>query len=95
MQSFSRYLPILPDNFEIAHVKGHQDDYKLEQDLITEENLNIEADKIVTTCVKLPINIHLLTAPFIVYIKGEYIHLSSHKVIREVSFKDSTKQFIK
>ena len=39
------------------------------------ERLNIEADKISTTCATIPLNIALPTAPFAMYIKGECIHL--------------------
>ena len=93
-ESYLAILSILPVNFDIAHIKGHQDDHKLRKDLANEEKLNIDADKIATTCAKLTLNIHLPTSPFAIYIKGEYIHLPLHKRIREVSFEDNAKQFI-
>lgn len=45
---------------------------------------------IVTTCAKILINTTLPTEPFTIYIKSKYIHLTPHKIIREVSFKDSS-----
>ena len=87
-------MSILPINFAIKHIKGRQDDFKLSKDLTIEEYLNIDADKIATTCVKLPLNIHFPSTPFVTNIKGEYIHLLSHKIIREFSFEDDAKHFI-
>ena len=69
-ENYLAILSILPVNFDIAHIKWHQDDHKLRTDLTTEENLKIDADKIATTCANSPLNIHLPTAPFAIYIKG-------------------------
>ena len=49
-ESYLAILSILPVNFDIAQIKGHQDDHKLRKDLANEEKLNIDADKIATTC---------------------------------------------
>ena len=84
---------LLP-NFVITHIKGHQDDTKPYQDLTIAEQLNVDADTIAISCATKPINIHLLSTPFVIFVKREYIHLPPHKRIREVSFKENTKQFL-
>ena len=68
-------LSTLSVNFAINHMKGHQDNFKLRKDLTIEEQLNINSDKIATTCAKIPLNIHLPSVPLAIYLKEEYIHL--------------------
>ena len=58
---------------------------KTRQDLIISEQLNVDADKIATTCATIPINIHLPFVTFAIYIKGEYIHLPPHKKIEKLA----------
>ena len=65
-------LSCLPVNFVINHLKGHQDELKPYNDLTIVDNLNVDADTIATTCATNPINLHLPSAPFVIYVKGEY-----------------------
>ena len=58
------------------------------------EKQNADADTIATFCASKPIHIHLPSAPFAIFVKGEYIHLLSHKRIRELNFEDEVKKFI-
>ena len=77
------------------HVKGHQDEQKSHQDLSIAEQLNVDTDTIATSCATKTLNTHPLSAPFAIYVKGDYIHLQLYKRIREVSFEDEAQQFIK
>ena len=83
-ESYLAIQSIMSSNYDITHIKEHQDDHKPKEDLITEEKLNMDTEKIVTTCAKLPLNIHLPTSPLAFYVKGNYIHLPSHKRMQEV-----------
>ena len=57
-EAYLAFLSILPVNFVINHIKEHQDDVKPSKDLTIAKQLNVDADEIVTTCAKIPINIH-------------------------------------
>ena len=93
-EAYLAIISCLLVNFVINHIKGHQDEIKPYNDLTIAEKLNIDADTIETTCATKPINIHLPSTPFAIYVKGDYIHLPPHKRIREVSFEDEAQQFI-
>ena len=93
-EAYLASLFIFPVNFAINHIKGYQYDITPCKDLTIVEQLNVDAVKIATTCAKIPINIHLPSIPFAIYVKGEYIHLPPHKRIRELSFEDYARQFI-
>ena len=71
-ETYLAILSILLINIVVKHIKGHKDDVKLSKDLTIEEQLNEDADKIATTRVKLPLNIHFPSAPFAIYIRGIY-----------------------
>ena len=75
--------------------KGRQDEIKPYNDLTIAEKLNVDADTIATTCATKPINIHLPSTHFVIYAKGDYIHLSPHNGIREVTFEDEAQHFFK
>ena len=69
-EAYLAMLSFLPVNFAINHIKGYQDEVEPSKDLTIIEKLNVDADKIATTCAKIPINIHLPSAPFAIYTKG-------------------------
>ena len=94
-EAYLAILSCLPPHFVITHVNGHQDQKKSFHDLSVAEKLNIEADAIATSCATKSLNTHLPSAPFALYVKGDYIHLPHHKRIREVSFEVDAKRFIK
>ena len=93
-ETYLAILSCLPANFVINHIKGHQDEIKAYQDLTIVEKLNVDADTIATTCATSSINVHLPSAPFAIYVMGDYIHLPPHKRIREVSFENEAQQFL-
>ena len=93
-EAYLAILSILPVNFVINRIKGHQADVKPRKDLTIAEQLNVDADKIATTCAKIPINIHLPSAPFAIHIKRDYVHLPLYKRIREVSFEDDANKIL-
>ena len=93
-EAYLASLFIFPVNFAINHIKGYQYDITPSKDLTIVEQLNVDAVKIATTCAKIPINIHLPSTPFAIYINRDYIHLPPYKRIRGVSFEDDAKQFL-
>ena len=78
-EAYLAILSCLPANFVITHIKGHQDETKPYHDLTIAEKQNADADTIATFCASKPIHIHLPSAPFPIFVKGEYIHLPPHK----------------
>ena len=93
-EAYLASLSILLVNVAINHRKEYQDNVNYSKCLTIGEQLNVDADKIATTCAKIPINIHLLSTSFAIYKKGKYVHLPPHKTIREVSFEYYAKQFL-
>ena len=93
-EAYLEILSCLPVNFVINHIKGHQDEIKPYHDLTIAEKLNVDADTIAPTCATKPINIHLPSAPFAIYVIGDYIHFPPHKRIQEVSLEDEGQQFL-
>ena len=72
-EAYRIILQIQNPQFQILHVRGHQDEVKTIEELDIPAELNIEADIDATTKARTPINTHLLSAPFAIYIKGRYI----------------------
>ena len=93
-EAYLAILSCLPANFEINHIKGHKDEIKPYEDLTIAKKLNVDTDTIATTCATKPINIHLPSIPFALYVKEDHIHLSPRKRIQEVSFEDEAQQFL-
>ena len=63
-------LQLLPVNFTIEHIKGHQDDKVKYNELDTKAQLNIDADSIATGTASIPINTHAISLPFAMYINN-------------------------
>ena len=80
-------LPMIPKNFHLYHVKGHQDE-------LIPERLNIQADLIATKKAKPPLNLPLPSAPFAIYIHQKYIHLNFQQRIRESCSEQDAKLFL-
>ena len=72
-EAYRIILQIQNPQFQILHVRSHQDEVKTNEELDIPAKLNIEADREATTKARTPINTHLLSAPFAIYIKGRYI----------------------
>ena len=87
-------LQCLPEQFTIIHVFGHQDDKTERKDLSTYANLNIDADHLATTSATTPINTHVSSLPFAVYVKAKYIHNKIDHHIRQQSHADEAREFL-
>ena len=85
---------MIPANFHLYHVKGHQDESKNWEDLTTPERLNVQADLIATKHARPPLNIPIPSAPFAIYIQQKYIHLNFQQRIRETCSEQDAKLFI-
>ena len=86
-------LQCIPDQFTIHHVFGHQDDKK-RKDLLIYANLNIDADHLATTSATIPINTHVSSMPFALYVKTKYIHNKVDHHIRQHSHADEAREFL-
>ena len=88
-------LNILPKNFHLIHVKGHQDDFKTTAELTISERLNIETDIIATSKTNSPLNILLPSSSFAIYVHQKYTNLNFQQRIHEICFENETKIFLK
>ena len=87
-------LKILPKTFSIEHVKGHQDDYRQYRDLPIKARLNIDADEIATSSSSIPLNHHIQSTKFIIYVNNEYAHHRIDHQIRIHSHAKQAKEFL-
>ena len=87
-------LRIQTKQFTIIHVKDHQDDKKTTEELDIPAKLNIEADIVATTKETTPINTHLLSAPFAIYINARYIPYHFGREIRLQQFSKDARLFL-
>ena len=62
-----------PPNFQIVHIRGHQDENKKYGELDTPAKLNINADTLRKTHFTTLINAHILSEPFAIYVNEIYI----------------------
>ena len=93
-EAYRIILQIQNPQFQIIHVRGHQDDVKTIEELDIPAKLNIKADIAETTKSRTPINTHLLSAPFAIYIKGRYIPYQFERELRHQHFSEEGKQFL-
>ena len=68
-EAYLALFTMIPNNFHLHHVKGHQDELKTWKDLTIQERLNVQADIIATKKAKPPLNLPLPSAPFAIYIQ--------------------------
>ena len=78
----------------LLHVKGHQDDEKTNAELDTPAKLNIEADLVATSKATTPINTHLLSAPFAIYVNTRYTPYHFERKIRLQQFRSEARSFL-
>ena len=93
-KAYLALLNILPKNFHLTHVKGHQDDFKTTAELTIPEGLNIETDIIATSKTNSPLNILLPSAPFAIYVHQKYTNLNFQQRIHEIYFENEAKIFL-
>ena len=84
---------LIPTPFSIQYILGHQDSNIPKSELTIEAKLNISADKIAKTNVKLPINTHTISSPFEGYVKDQYIHHIIDRYIRSQSHEEEARKF--
>ena len=77
-EAFKLISTIIPINYKLHHIKSHQDDECSYDKLPLPTKFNVQADKIATHNVRKPINTHLLTSLFAIYIKKQ-IHFSQYR----------------
>ena len=93
-EAYRIIMQIQNPQFQLLHVRGHQDDVKTISELYIPAKLNIEADITSTSKARTPINIHLLSAAFAIYIKGIYIPYQFERGLRHQHFSKEAKQFL-
>ena len=87
-------LKILPKNFHIEHILGHQDDKEMYENLSMKARLNVDADKIATKNACIPKNTHISSAPLIMYINKTYTRYKFDHNIRRHTHADDAKEFL-
>ena len=75
-EAYIALLAIIPKHITISHAKGRQHDIKTYKDLTIPERMNIEEDIIAIIKANPLLNISLLTTPFAIYVKTDYIHIN-------------------
>ena len=85
-EAYRIILQIQNPQFQLLHVRGHQDEVKTIAELDIPAKLNIEVDIETITKARTPINTHLLSAPFAIYIKGRYIPQQFERKLRQQHF---------
>ena len=93
-EAYRIILQIQNPQIQLLHVRGHQDEVKTIAELDIPAKLNIEADIEATTKARTPINTHLLSTPFAIYIKGWYIPRQFERKRRQKHFREEAKQFL-
>ena len=87
-------LKIVPANYKILHVYGHQDKKTKYEQLTINAKLNVDSDRLATTNKKIPINTNINSYPFSIYIKGKYAHHHSYENIRIESHADEAQAWL-
>ena len=80
-EAYRVLLQITPLNFEILHILGHQYEQNNNEELETPARLNIKADTLVITHSTTPVNTHIISTPFVIYVNEKYI---PYKFEREI-----------
>ena len=88
-------LQILPKNFKIEHILGHQDDKVKYEKLSIKARLNVDADKIATKNASIPKNTHISSAPLIMYINNKYIHYKFDHSLRRLAHANDAAMFLR
>ena len=93
-EAFHLTLQILPKAFTLEHVEDHQDDYRSYKDLSIKTSLNIDADEIATSSSSIPLNHHIQSTKFIIYVNNKYAHHQIDHKIRINSHAKYAKDFL-
>ena len=88
-------LNIVPANYKILHVYGHQDEKIKYKKITIDAKINVDSDRLATTNKNLPINTNINSYPFSNYIKGKYAHHHSYESIRIESHADEAQDWLK
>lgn len=84
-----------PTNFSILHIASHQDDNTNYNNLPVYAQLNVDADHLATKNITLPLNKHLESQLFTLYMNGKYLHVNISKDIRAKSHEKKARQFLR
>ena len=87
-------LQLIPKQFSIQHILGHQDGNTHESKLSIKAKLKIKTDEIATKNAKLLINTHAISSPFEVYVNDLYIHHRIDRYIRSQSHENKARTFL-
>ena len=82
-------------NFSILYTTSHQDDNTNYNNLPVYAQLNVDADHLATKNITLPLNKHLDSRIFALYMNGKYLHANISKDIRAKSHEKKARQFLR
>ena len=78
----------MPKVFTIEHVQGYQDDYRSYKDLPIKARLNIDADEIANSSSSIPLNHHIQSTKFVIYVNNKYAH---HQIDHQIRVNSHAK----
>ena len=93
-EAYRLLLQTLLANISISHFIEHQDEDKKYEMLDIPARLNMDANEIVTSYIKLLINNHLLFTPFTIYIQGNYTPFHFDREIQIELFSLANQDFL-
>ena len=88
-------LQNVPTDFSITYIAAHQDYDTKYSDLSVSSQLNVEADYLATKNITLPLNQHLESQPFVLYMNDKYLHANISKDIRAKSHEKEARLFLR
>ena len=88
-------LQNIPTNFSILHIAAHQDDNTKYSDLPIYVHLNVDVDHLATKNITHPLNQHLDSQPFVLYMNGKYLHANIGKDITAKSHEKEARLFLR
>ena len=92
--NFLSYCSSFPSQFSIQHVRGYQDSNKNYKELDIKAYLNIDVYTTVTETVSIPVNMHIISLHFALYIGDKYDHYRPNHSIRVASYSHEAQSFL-
>ena len=92
-ETFKLLSTTIPNKFHVTHINSHQDDECSYNELPLTAKFNVQADKIATYNACKPINTHLITSLFVIYVATNYISHNIDNKIRESSHSKLAQDF--
>ena len=87
-------IQLIYDTFSTQYILGHQESNTSQSNFTIEAKQNIIADKRGTTNAKLPINTHITSSFFEVYVNDQYTYHKIDRSLRAQSHEEVARKFL-